>query len=169
MPSHRPFPPYSQRLLHEDRRRAETHEKSRGRLETRILTTTTLANTHLSWPGVKQALRLERITVRDGKSTHTVSYAITSVDRQRASTADLLTWYRGRWKVENTAFWVRDMTLGEDLCRIRSGTAPDAFSRIRNAAINTIKALGETNVAATLRKFAFRNDLIFTTLGIINH
>ena len=113
-------------------------------------------------------MRLERITLRNGKSTHTVTYAITSVDRHRASTADLLTWYRGRWKVENTAFWVRDMTLGEDLCRIRTGNAPDTFSRIRNAVINSVRALGETNVAATLRKFAFRNDLMFAKLGIVN-
>ena len=128
--------------MHEDRRSARTVEKSRGRVETRILTTTTLSNDHLNWPGVQQTVRLERITIRRGIETRTVQYALTSVSRKRANTDDLLRWLRGRWAVENTGFWVRDMTFNDDHCRIRTVTSPDVFSRIRNAAINAMKALG---------------------------
>jgi len=60
------------------------------------------------------------------------------------------------------------MTLGEDDCRIRSGRSADVFSRVRNAAINAVKACGGTNVAAVLRENAFRNDLLFSRVGIIN-
>lgn len=137
-------------------------------MEVRILSTCTLSNAQLSWPGVQQALKLERITWRKGREIRSVSYALTSVSRSRASTADLLDWLRGRWGIENTAFWVRDVTFGEDHCRIRRGTSPDAFSRIRNAAMNAIKAWGGQNMAATLREHAFRSDLLFARVGIIN-
>ena len=126
-----------------------------------------MGNDHLNWPGVQQAIKLERITIRKGIETRTVQYALTSVSRQQASTSDLLSWLRGRWAIENTTFWVRDVSFDEDRCRIRSGKSADALSRIRNAAINTIKALGRNNIAETLREFAYRNDLLFTNLGII--
>jgi predicted transposase YbfD/YdcC len=146
----------------------ETQEKSRGRVEIRRLSTCTLSNAQLSWPGVQQALKLERITWRKGREVRSVTYALTSVSRLRASTADLLSWLRGRWGIENTGFWVRDVTFGEDHCRIRSGTSADAFSRVRNAAMNAIKAWGGQNVAGMLREHAFRSDLLFTRVGIIN-
>lgn len=154
--------------LHEDRRTARTQEKSRGRVETRILTTTTLSNDHLNWPGVQQAIRLERITIRRGVETRTIQYTITSVKRKRANTENLIRWLRGCWAIENTGFLVRGMTFDEDHCLIRTGSSPDAFSRIRNTAINAMKALGSTNFAATLREKAFRKDLLFAKLGIIN-
>jgi len=137
-------------------------------VEVRILTICTLSSAQLSWPGVRQALKLERITWRKGRKITSVTYALTSVSRERASTADLLGWLRGRWGIENTAFWVRDVTFGEDHCRIRSGRSADVFSRVRNAAINAAKAIGVTSVAAMLRENAFRNDLLFARVGILN-
>jgi hypothetical protein len=137
-------------------------------VEVRILTTCTLSNAQICWPGVRQALKLERTTWRQGRKITSVTYALTSVSRERASTADLLAWLRGRWGIENTAFWVRDVTFGEDHCRVRSGRSADVFSRVRNAAMNAVKAWGGGNVAAMLREHAFRNDLLFTRVGIIN-
>ena len=52
-------------------------------------------------------MKLERITWRQGRKVTSVTYALTSVSRERASTADLLGWLRGRWGIENRAFWVR--------------------------------------------------------------
>ena len=84
------FPPYAQKKVRADRRTVRTFEKSRGRIETRILTTTTLCNDHLNWPGVQQAIKLERITIRKGIEIRTIQYALTSFSRQQASTHDLL-------------------------------------------------------------------------------
>jgi hypothetical protein len=98
-----------------------------------------------------------------------VQYAITSVDRRLASAGDLLTWWRGRWAIENRAFWVRDVTFGEDHNRIRSGRSADVFSRIVNAAMNALRALGSANLAATLREHAFRVDRLLARLGIQNN
>lgn len=113
-------------------------------------------------------MRLERITIRCGVETRTVHYALTSVSRKRANIGDLLRWLGDSWVVENTGLWVRDMTFEKDHCRIRTCTCPDTFSRIRNDAINAMKAQGSTNLAAKLREKAFRKDLLFAKPGIIN-
>lgn len=115
---------------------------------------------------MKQVLRLERRTIRDGVETATVGYAITSVDRRRASAADLLTWWRGRWAIENTGFHVRDLAFDEDRNRIRKGRSADVFSRVVNAATNAIRALQLGEIASTLREHAFRVDRLFSRLGI---
>jgi predicted transposase YbfD/YdcC len=53
-----------------------------------------------------------------------VQYAITSVPRRQASAHQLLAWWRGHWGIENKLHWVRDVVLGEDSCRVRSGQLP---------------------------------------------
>lgn len=164
----RGFSPYARRKFAGDRRVEETVEPSRDRVEHRRLTSPTVLNDHLDWPGVRQILRPERRTIRDGRETSTVQYAITSVDRRRANAADLLRWWRGRWAIENTAFRVRDMTFDEDRNRIRSGRSADTFGRVLNAAMNALRALGSTNLAATLREHAFKVDRLLTRLGIVN-
>ena len=102
----------------------ETLEKSRGRLERRRLTSTTVLNDYLDWPDVGQVCRLVRETTRAGEETTDVQYALTSVGRDRADARRLLKWWRGQWKIENGLHWVRDVTLCEDASRIRTGDAP---------------------------------------------
>ena len=59
------FSPFAVREAQEKLQTATTIEKSRGRLETRTVTTTTsLIDEHyLDWPGAQQIIRLERHTV----------------------------------------------------------------------------------------------------------
>ena len=120
-------------------------EKSRGRFETRTLTTTTtlIDDGYLDWPGVKQLIRLERRTVEKGKVRESVTYGITSLSRDRADSAYLLKCARGRWHIENRCFYVLDTRLGEDASRIRAGRSAHAVSAIRHAAINLARRLGQ--------------------------
>ncbi|WP_417736019.1 transposase, partial [Rosistilla oblonga] len=53
-----------------------------------------------------------------------ISYAITSVDRERANARDLLKFVRGHWGIENRLHWVRDVVMGEEKCRARTGGIP---------------------------------------------
>ena len=39
--------------------------------------------------------------------------------------------------------YVRDVTFGEDACRVRSGSAPRALADIRNAALTLIRRTGQ--------------------------
>ena len=95
----------------EERDQAKTLNKGHGRLEHRELTSSTMLNDHLDWPGVKQVCRLRRRTLRHGVWRTEVAYAITRVERDRADPVALLDWWRGHWGIENKLHWVRDEQL----------------------------------------------------------
>ncbi len=129
------------------------------------MTSTTILNDHLDWPGVKQVCRLERTTLRNGKTTREVAYAITSASRARADAARLLAWWRGHWGIENKEHWVRDETFGEDRSRVRSGSAPQILAGARNLVMNWLRARKIVNIAKALRENAWNPQRLFTTLG----
>ena len=49
---------------------------------------------------------------------------------------------------------VRDVTLGEDHCRVRTGAAPYILSTIRNSLLNLLRRFNKINIAASLRRHA---------------
>ena len=134
-------------------------------MEHRELTTTTLLNDHLDWPGVKQVCRLQRRTLRPGVWTTDVEYAITSSGRDRADSCTLLAWWRGHWGIENKVHWVRDETFGEDRCRVRSGSAPQVLAGVRNLVMNWRRSRKTVNLAAALRENAWKPQPLFARLG----
>jgi hypothetical protein len=139
-----------------------------GRIERRTIQTTTRLNDYLDWPGVGQVCRLERVVRRDGVESREVAYAITSVGPEWAGAAELLGWWRGHWGIENRLHWVRDVTLGEDASRIRSGSAPQVMAALRNAAVSLLRLLGADNIAKALRANPYRVPAVLTELGIVN-
>ena len=130
--------------------------------------TTTRLNGYLDWPDVGWVCRLERITKRDGVETREVEYAITSVGPEEADAATLLGWWRGHWAIENRLHWVRDVTMGEDASRIRTGSAPQALAGLRNAAVSLLRLLGKTNIAEALRENLYHVRDLLTNLGVLN-
>ena len=68
-----------------------------------------------------------------GKETTETVCAVTSLGPERASAKRLLAIARGHWWIENRLHWVRDMSLGEDACRVRTGEAPEILAAMRNA------------------------------------
>jgi len=109
---------------------------------------------YLDWPGVKQVCLLERVRRSQGKATTEAVCAVTSLGPEQASAERLLAISRGHWHVENRLHWVRDMSLGEDACRVRTGEAPQVLAAIRNAALRLMRSSGLTEIAATLRRHA---------------
>ena len=134
---------------------------------TRHLESSTRLAEHFDWPGLAQVCRLTRTSVRDGKTTTEVQYAVTSVSRQRGSPKRLLKWWRGHWQIENRLHWVRDVAYQEDRCRIQRGHGPQNLSCFRNAAISLLRLEGVANIAAALRENAYRNDRLMAKLGIV--
>ena len=130
--------------------------------------TTTRLNGYLDWPDVGQVCRLERLVKRDGVETREVEYAITSVGPEEADAATLLEWWRGHWGIENRLHWVRDVTMGEDASRVRTGSAPQALAGLRNAAVSLLRLLGKTNIAEALRENLYHVRDLLTTLGVLN-
>jgi hypothetical protein len=143
-------------------------DKHGGRVESRRLRATDLVNDYLDWPGVAQVCQLEREVRRPGQPpSRELAYAITSVPREQADAAVLLGWWRGHWGIENRSHYVRDVTLGEDASRIRSGSAPQVLAAFRNVAIGWLRAQGATNIAAALRRNAARVPELLRALGIL--
>jgi hypothetical protein len=117
---------------------------------------------------VGQVCRLERVVRRDGKETREVEYAITSAGPEWADAEALLGWWRGHWGIENRLHWVRDVTMGEDGSRIRTGSAPEVMAGLRNAAISLLRLAGVTNIAEALRDNLYHIRDLLAKLGIMN-
>ncbi len=106
-----------------------------------------------TFPHVTQALRITRRARPLGsRRWRTVTvYAITSLTAAQASPARLADWIRGHWSIE-ALHHIRDTTLAEDASQLRTGTAPRAMASLRNLAIGTLRAHGDRNIAAALRR-----------------
>ena len=99
-----------------------------------------------------------------GVETQTVSYAITSVPVGRLTARPLLQLWRDHWGIENSCFYVRDVTPGEDRCRVRTGHAPLNLAHARNFAIAVARRLGADNIAAALREHLFHPSVLLKRL-----
>lgn len=116
-----------------------------------------------------QVCRLERVFRSKGEEVREVAYAITSVGAELVDAAVLLSWWRGHWGIENRLHWVRDVSMGEDQSRVRSGSAPQAMAALRNAALSVLRLAGVSNVAEALRENAYRGaTFVLAKLGIVN-
>jgi len=109
---------------------------------------------YLEWPGLKQICRLERQRTIKGETTIEIVCGITSLDRRHASPERLLAIARQHWNIENKLHYVRDVAMGEDACRVRSGNAPQLLASLRNLAIGLLSRAGFVNKTAALRRHA---------------
>ena len=93
---------------------------------------------YLDWPGAAQVCRVRAEVKKGGEVTSEVSYAITSVPRERAGAATLLGWHRGHWGIEIPQ---SEDPRGDNLCVAgragyhRRGGPPRAGRVVRPATI----------------------------------
>ena len=78
----------------------------------------------------------------------------------------MLALWRGHWQIENGSHWVRDVTLGEDACQVRTGHAPAVFAACRNTCLGLLRRAGYRNVAAALRRHSMYPREALALLGI---
>jgi hypothetical protein len=95
-----------------------------------------------------------------------IHYKVTSLAPEQAGAEDLLRVGRGHWAIENRLHYVRDVTLGEDASRIRSGSAPQAMAALRNTVLSVLRLAGATNCAAGLRAFGWQPERAAAALGL---
>ncbi|WP_109570720.1 ISAs1 family transposase [Gemmata obscuriglobus] len=115
---------------------ATTVDKGHGRIEKRTLQTTSILTCSPTWAGVKQGFQLTRERTVRGQTTVEVHFGITSLSAEKADAATLLNHVRTHWRIENELHYVRDVTLGEDACRVRMGHAPQVLAALRNAVVH---------------------------------
>jgi hypothetical protein len=131
---------------------ASATDKGHGRSEKRTLRTTALLTRHQQWPGLKQGFELTRERTVHGVTTVEVVYGITSLAPAQADARRLLGLARGHWGIENRLHYVRDLTLGEDGCRVRKGSAPQVLAAVRNAVIHLLAGVEASSRAAAIRR-----------------
>jgi hypothetical protein len=123
-------------------------------------------NEYLDWPAVGQVFELERVRVLADKTEVEVVWGITSLGRARAGARQLLEYVRGHWGIEKRLPYVRDETLGEDRCRVRTGSGPQVLAAVRNVVVHRLEGVEATSKAAATRRFAVHPDqalpLLFT-------
>jgi predicted transposase YbfD/YdcC len=141
--------------------------RGHGRIEERTLKVVTVTDQAggLGFPHAAQAIqitrRTKRITPKPGKKnpwrTETV-HAIVTLPAGQASPAELATWIKNHWFIENRLHWVRDVTLGEDLHQARTGHGPHILAILRNLVISVLRLADHDNIARALRHLARHAD-----------
>jgi predicted transposase YbfD/YdcC len=133
---------------------AQTVNKGHGRIEKRILLTSTQLNDYLDWPAVAQVFRLETIMqFSNGKRTRQVVYGLTSLTPEKASPARLLKLIRQYWGIESGLHYRRDVTLHENATRLTVGSSGQVMAILNNLVIHLALDHGKGNLAQALRRF----------------
>ncbi len=144
------------RPLPTDFRTASQSECAHGRIEKRILTTSSLLRDYLDWPGVAQVFKLERIvTDLQRKPLHwEIVYGLTSLTADEATPLQLIDWTRGYWGIENGLHYRRDVTLQEDATRMSNPRAAQVWATLNNLLIGLMTRLGFATLPPARRFFA---------------
>lgn len=109
----------------------------------------TAAGRHGQAPAPQAALACAR-QLGAQVSCETVT-GIISVPARRAGPADLLTFNRSHWGIENGLHHRRDTTYGEDASTVRTGGAPRLLAAINNLVISVLNRAGHANNAYARR------------------
>ena len=141
-------------------------DKGHGRLEVRTLRTTSLLTCHEAWKGLAQGFEVTRERTVRGTKTVEVGYGVTSLSADRATAADLLAHLRHHWRIENELHYVRDVTLKEDACRVRSGAAPQVLAALRNAVVHLLRQVEATSRPAAIERLQIHPEEARRLIGI---
>jgi predicted transposase YbfD/YdcC len=138
-----------------ERRSTATVEKGHGRLEVRELHASAELNELLAgrWAGVQQVFQLERSVTGRGRGQAEVVVGLTSLPGAVATPAQLLAVSRAHWHLENRGHWRRDVTLGEDASRVRTGQAPHVLAALNMVVLALLDHYGVGYLPAQMRTF----------------
>ncbi|MEV7198305.1 ISAs1 family transposase [Streptomyces sp. NPDC093510] len=144
------------------------YERTRAHHRDEIRRLKTAAFAHLDYPDARQALQVVRWRrdLGSGKLTIERTYLITSLPPGAATGAQLASWIRGHWGIENLLHHVRDRTFREDDSKIRTAQLPRTMASLRNLAIGLHRQDGQKNIAAALRRAARDYRRPLTLLGL---
>ena len=132
----------------------ETVDGDHGRIETRRHRITHdvgwLQSEH-DWPALAAIAMVEATREIDGEVSRSRRFYITSADLDAKRFAAAV---RAHWGVENRLHWVMDVVFHDDLCRLRSGAAPQNMATVRHMALNLIKTANDKSSIKVRRKKA---------------
>jgi len=140
------LPPYEARIRLREVRGARTTEKVHGHRETRTIEVTSVIEGYVDWPGASRFAKITRHRAVRGERSREVEYLVTSLPPERTGPEESLRLRRAHLGIENRLFCVRDVSLREDQCRVRTGSGPEALAALRNTAITILRRLGHDNM-----------------------
>ena len=139
----------------------EQINKGHGRIEKRRVSISQNLDGIRSWPGLTTLIQVEsqRQLLRHQFIEVTIEtrYYISSLSTTAQEFALRI---QGYWGVENKVHYVRDVTQGEDLSRIRTTPLPQILAIARNFALNLYRDLGFENMAQAQRLCSFGLDTL---------
>jgi predicted transposase YbfD/YdcC len=131
-----------------------TYDRGHGRAELRTIQVAPApAPADISFPHVEQVFLLERHTYDlAGNPLRTEAIlGITSLPATKAGPQHLADLVRSEWSIENRDHYVRDITFGEDRCRVKTAAPPSILALMHSHAISALRLLGFTNIAEATR------------------
>lgn len=141
-------------------------EKSKGRIEKRIIWMSQDLTDYLNWPGLTHVFKVQRDrSDKKGKTQETV-YGIASLPDQYSSIEKLTEYLRGHWSIENNLHRVRDVSFHEDQSTIRTGKAPQVMAMLRNLVISVFQKGTIKSYPQAFRRFSAHPEELFTFLGL---
>lgn len=125
------------------------HILNKGRSEIRSISVSNcLDGISNDWIGLKELVKVERMTRRNGCPQKETAYFISSL---RASASMYHEGIRLHWEIENSLHWVKDVTFFEDASKIRTKEAPQNISTLKNIVINVFRKNQFKNMAEAKR------------------
>jgi len=135
-----------------------TVDLGHGRLDERVLTSSSMLADYQGWPYLAQAFQVVRVSQRPHRRSREVRYGITSAPASCLGAAALLARVRGHWQIENGLHYRRDVSLDEDASLARMGQAPHVLATMNNFICGLTAQAGLTNLAALQRAMAAAVD-----------
>lgn len=152
--------------------RHETVDADHGRIETRRhavihavdwLFAGRPGKDHPAMPGLKTIGVVEAIVERDGKTTRSTRYYLSSAHLSADAFARAA---RAHWGIENRLHWVLDMTFDEDRSRARKDHAAENLAILRKIALNVLKAARpDISIRRKRKRSGWSDDFARTVIG----
>lgn len=127
---------------------------------------TSILTLRQKWPGLAQGIEIRRERTLHGKTTVEVEYAMTSLRPEEANAKRLSDLVREHWGIENRLHYIRDVTFGEDGCRVRKGSAPQVLAAVRNVVIYLLATRDAPSQAAAIRRLHAHPEEAFDLLDL---
>lgn len=143
-------------------------EKDHGRIELRrCWTVEDVAIEWLAredqWPGLASIAAIEAQRRIGRKKTKETRYFISSL---KGGAKQLMQAARKHWGIENSLFWVLDVTMNEDQSRIRKDHAPENMALLRRLVLNLIRKAkpAKKSVRGSIKRAGWDNSFLEAVL-----
>ena len=115
-------------------------EHNRSRLEIRYLQCLEVTPSQVGWPGARLVARLETRVKRQSKWTREVVYLISSLTLDQVQARGLLQLKRQYWVIESRLHYCLDISMQEDLSRVRTPHSALVLGIIRRVILSLANA-----------------------------